>query len=80
MNKKEILEKCNTKLSKRFMDMKLVVVSGSNELLAICNSGFEDEWRLAFDKGKIIFRPGHDIHEDLLILANEFRKEYFNVL
>lgn len=70
-------EELQKMVTQRFSDLTLMHWKGDD--LAICNGPFLSEWRVAIFKHGLSFRPNHDLHDDLIKLANDIRKEYFNV-
>lgn len=71
------LDSLRQKLKTRFNDLDIVESFGR---LVICNGGYLEMWHIKIDKLTLIFRSGYQLHDDLIILANEIRKEYYNVI
>ncbi len=76
------LEDMRIKLQKRFNDLD---ISKSNvntkvELIIHARGGDSFNWRIIVKEHELKLKPYNDIHNDLIILANDFRKVYFNVL
>ena len=52
----------------------------NNNKLYICNCGLIGSWRITITPNGLLFRKGYQIENNLIISANEIRKEYFNVI
>ena len=87
-NKEEILKESRLKLERRFNDLGIVDTSkivfgskiGMEKGLYICGGEHLELWRVKITSHQLTFRPGFDIHEDVIALANEIRKDYYNVI
>lgn len=79
MNKKEILYKWKINLKHTFSDMGIVEVE-SNDTVLICSFGESDFWQIEISKYGLTFRRAYEIHDKLILIANEIRKEYYNVI
>ncbi len=71
------LKEIDKKINKRYSDLNVVYNKG---LLVICGGGYLELWSIAIDQNFLHLRRNYQIDDDLLILANEIRKEYFNVI
>lgn len=60
-----------------YHDMEVVE---NNNKLYICNSGLISSWRITITPLGLFFRKGYQIENDLVISANEIRKEFFDVI
>lgn len=74
------VEEIKVQLQKRFNDLDVSRLMGKEELYVHSLGGNCLDWRIIICKHELKLRPYHEIHNDLIILANDFRKEYFNVL
>lgn len=80
-----IVKEMNTKLHQRFSDLKVSYFM-DEEVLYIHSIGLSTEeyvsknFRIAILPHELKFKKGYEIHPDLILLANEFRRDYFNVL
>lgn len=56
------------------------------EVLYVHSIGLETEeyasknFRIAILPHELKFKKGYEIHPDLILLANDFRKDYFNLI
>ena len=71
-------EELQKMVTSRFSDLILIRWQGDD--IAICDGPFLSEWRVAIFKYHLSLRPGHELHDDLIKLANDVRKEHYNVL
>lgn len=60
-----------------YHDMEVIE---NNNKLYICNCGLIGSWRITITPNGLLFRKGYQIENNLIISANEIRKEYFNVI
>lgn len=74
------IEEMRLQLQKRFNDLDISKANFKEELFIHSFDKDCFDWRIIICKHELKLRPYHDIHNDLIILANDFRKEYFNVL
>lgn len=83
--KSTTVKEMNKKLNQRFSDLKLSTFM-DGEVLYVHSIGLETEeyasknFRIAILPHELKFKKGYEIHPDLILLANEFRRDYFNVL
>lgn len=85
LEKSTTVKEMNKKLNQRFSDLKLSAFM-DGEVLYVHSIGLETEeyaskhFRIAILPHELKFKKGYEIHPDLILLANEFRRDYFNVL
>lgn len=73
------------KLHQRFVDLS-VFISKDKQTLYIHSIGMRTEesisqdFHIAVSRLEMKFKKGYAIHPDLILLANDFRKDYFNLI
>lgn len=83
--KSTTVKEMNKKLNQRFSDLKLSTFM-DGEVLYVHSIGLETEeyasknFRIAILPHELKFKKGYEIHPDLILLANDFRKDYFNLI
>lgn len=87
-SKDQVLEESRITLEKRFNDLGIVhqienrggTSIVKDDVLYICGGEHMELWKIKITSHQMTFRPGFDLHEDLIAIANNIRKDYFNVI